>query len=345
MFTTCMKVLMLGTYDLDRQPKSLSIRDGLRKNGVHVDVVTDQSAWKYLKLAKALLTREYDVVFATGHFVLLLTKMLSRKPVLYDIFISAHDTLVLDRKKFKEGSLPAKLIFFMDKMTCRLADAVTIDTQAYADYFVEQYGLEEDKVHVLYLGAYDKRFHPQDAKHFKEFTVEYHGGFIPVHGTEYMIRAAQHTDAHFIMMGKGQEREEMVALAEELGVVIDFPGFVSDKKLAENIARSHVCLGMFGTTEKNPRTISNKVFEYMAMKKAFITGDTPATREILEDGKHCLLVEPGNPKAIAEAIEKLKDVKLRKNLEKNAHNYYQKNFTVDHTGKRAKEILHYTLRQ
>jgi glycosyltransferase involved in cell wall biosynthesis len=45
-----------------------------------------------------------------------------------------------------------------------------------------------------------------------------------------------------------------------------------------------------------------KLFEYMASKRPIVTTDLPAVREILNE-RNAVLVEPGNPEALAEGIE------------------------------------------
>lgn len=54
-----------------------------------------------------------------------------------------------------------------------------------------------------------------------------------------------------------------------------------------------------------------KLFEYMASKTPIVATDLPSTREILRDGENAVLVEPDDPKALAEGIERtLSDAEL-----------------------------------
>jgi glycosyltransferase involved in cell wall biosynthesis len=48
-----------------------------------------------------------------------------------------------------------------------------------------------------------------------------------------------------------------------------------------------------------------KVFEYMAAGVPIVASDLPSLREVLHDGKNALLVEPGDPGALAKAIATL----------------------------------------
>lgn len=62
-----------------------------------------------------------------------------------------------------------------------------------------------------------------------------------------------------------------------------------------------------------------KLFEYMAAGVAMVASDLPSIREVLRHGENAWLVEPGNPKALAEGIcAVLSDPDLAQRLGKNA---------------------------
>lgn len=48
-----------------------------------------------------------------------------------------------------------------------------------------------------------------------------------------------------------------------------------------------------------------KLFEYMASRVPIVATDLPTIREVLRHGENTWLVEPGNPKALAEGIQRL----------------------------------------
>ena len=80
-----------------------------------------------------------------------------------------------------------------------------------------------------------------------------------------------------------------------------------------------------------------KLFEYMASKRPIVASDLPSIREILNE-ESAILVEPGNPKALAEGIKKvLQDEELAKKLAENAHRDVQQ-YSWE---KRAEKILEF----
>ena len=48
-----------------------------------------------------------------------------------------------------------------------------------------------------------------------------------------------------------------------------------------------------------------KLFEYLAAGRAVIASDLPALREVLTDDVNAVLVEPGQPRSLAGAIDAL----------------------------------------
>jgi len=50
-----------------------------------------------------------------------------------------------------------------------------------------------------------------------------------------------------------------------------------------------------------------KIFEYMTSGRPIVASDLPSIRDIVQDGETALLVEPDNPKALAEGIEMILD--------------------------------------
>jgi glycosyltransferase involved in cell wall biosynthesis len=80
-----------------------------------------------------------------------------------------------------------------------------------------------------------------------------------------------------------------------------------------------------------------KLFEYMASKRPIVASDLPSIREILNE-ENAVLVEPGNPKALAEGIKRvLNDKKFAYKLSENAYKDVQQYDWV----KRAEKIIEF----
>jgi glycosyltransferase involved in cell wall biosynthesis len=339
-----MNVCYWGTYDRD-YPRNRILMEGLRREGVDVreihfplwgassekvrrarggwlsPALLARWAWAYLRLAAGfLMAPKPDFLFVgySGHFDVFPAWCLSRirgVPLVFDAFLSLYDSLVLDRGSLREGSFKARLLAWIDRSSCGLADRVLLDTEAHVRFFCEQFGLPREKFWVLPIGADDTIFRPAPlrARNGHPLTILHFGRYIPLHGLETVVRAAalmerSDTPCRFLLVGDGEERPKIEALARELGIrSIEFRDAQAPQLLAQTLLESDVCLGIFGTSQKASRVVPNKVYEAMAVGRPIVTGDSPAAREVLKDGIDCVFCERGNPASLAEAIRRIQD--------------------------------------
>ena len=92
-----------------------------------------------------------------------------------------------------------------------------------------------------------------------------------------------------------------------LGSRIRLEGFVAPAELDRyrREATQFVIPNLAGSHTSERYTSPLKLFEAMATNRPIIASDLPSLREILSHEHNALLVEPGNPAAIAEAITRL----------------------------------------
>lgn len=258
-----------------------------------------------------------DAVLVTfpGHYIMPLAWLLTRfprKPLLFDAFISQYDTLVQDRKLVHETSPNALALWWIDRMACKLADCVFLDTEQHKRYFVETFSIRPEKISIVPIGAKEDVFTPAtpQSKH-NPFQVVFHGSFIPLQGISTILDAAkllEKEDIQFTIIGRGQTYNEEYAYAQSLGLTnVTFTGNLPMEEVAVKVQDADVCLGIFGTTDKASRVIPHKAYEILASAKPLITGDTPAARAYFTDQKNALLSAPGDPKSLVEKILLLRE--------------------------------------
>jgi len=338
-------VCFFGRYDNLYSRNRILIK-GLQENGIEViECRTDlKGLTKYFDLIKKhwKIRKQYDVLFVAfpGWHSVVLSKFLTRKPVIFDAFVSVYDSTVFDRKNTKQGSLKAKYFWLMDKWACKLADKVILDTNEHIKYFVEEFGLKKEKFSRLWVGSSSDIFLPLEVKKKSDkFIVHYHGNVIPLQGVKYILQSAklleQYNDIQFNLIGSRVKKW----YKKENCTNVNFIENVLYEKLSEYIGQSDICLGIFGDTNKTQRVIPNKVYEYVACKKPVITADTPAIRELFTD-EDLLLIPTANPKILVQAILQLKRNKeLRKKLSENSYNKFIQNVTPKILGRRLTEII------
>ena len=265
-----------------------------------------------------------DVVVAGfyGQPLALALSRLQRKPVILDAFVSTYDTLCEDRRRFRPDSLAGRLAFWLDAAGCRVARRVLTDTAANAAYFRGTFGLPGDKLAPIYVGCDESLFFPRPpVAHREGCEVFYYGAFLPLHGVDVILRAAEllkwHPAIHFTVGGAGPGLRQMQQLATDLALSnVDFTGWIPIDRLPEYIAAADICLGgHFSKLPKASRVIATKTFQFVAMGKPTVLGDNAATRELFVPGKDVLAVPMGDPSALANAVQALaEDVTLRSRI-------------------------------
>ncbi len=334
-------VMVWGTYDTGK-PRVRIMLAALRRayaslREVHVavwDGVEDKSqerglrrrlalAWRWLRSYPGLLYRfvrspRPDVV-VVGYLgtidVLVLWPWARLKgvPIVWDAFLSLHDTVVHDRRMVGSCHPAALALYALEWLACRAADCVVLDTDAHAALFERSFGLPRSRLASVMVGVEDDAFtRPAAAASSTRGdadppTVLFYGQFIPLHGVETIVEAATLLrDAHvrWVLVGTGQEAASVDERLRARGLAnVERHAWVRYGDLATWIAHADVCLGIFGTSGKAARVIPNKVFQVLAAGRPLVTRDSPAMRELVGDDREGVaLIPAGDALALADAV-------------------------------------------
>ena len=172
------RVLVAGTFDPDFR-RNRVVMTLLERTGFEVEVV-QRTLWGTERVALVnaskgkLVTRALRVypsllwatlrakrpdvllVLYPGYIDMPLLSAVARSrrvPVVFDTFISLHDTVVGDRALRSPTSLLGRATRLADRIACRRADVVIADTPPDADYFAGLADVPRDRFRVLWLGA------------------------------------------------------------------------------------------------------------------------------------------------------------------------------------------------
>lgn len=332
-----MKICYFGIYDPE-YPRNKELIKGLKENGVEliecrVDPKEKNKYWKLFGKRGEIRNCDLTIVGFPGHTVMPLAKLICKKPIIFDAFLSLYDSMVFDRKVCSPRSFKALKYRFLDWLSCLLADKILLDTQEHINYFVKTFGIRQDKFLRVFLSCDDAVFYPREGDGKSDgFLVHFHGKYLPAQGVEYIIEAAkllEKEEIRFHLIGRGQKYKEAVALSQKLALKnISFTGFVPKEEIIKFIAQADVCLGIFGKSPKAGRAIANKVYEIIAMKKPLITADTLAVRELFVNGENCLLCNTADSKDLAQKILMLKNnPDLRNKIAENGYELYKQKLT------------------
>lgn len=347
-----MTVCYFGIYRSSYTRNRVLIQ-GLRENSVEViECNINNKFGKYFILAKRYwkIRKQCDaiVVGFPGHSVMPLAWLLARltgKKIVFDVFVSMYDSIILDREKYSRYSVFALKYWLMDWLSCKLADLIVSEVDEYSKYFVKTFGIKYDKFRRIFVGSDDKILYPRERKHpNKEFLIHFHGTYLSIQGIPYIIKAAKILEKENIkikMIGKLETYTEAMDLVKELNLNnVEFIDFMPYEKLAEYMAQADICLGMFGHAPKAKRCGAFKVVEALAMKRAMITADTPPMRELLTDRVNCLLCKLADEHDLAEKILELKnDPELRNKVAENGYQLFKQKLTPRIQGRELMQIV------
>lgn len=344
-----MTVCYFGIYDPNYTRNRIFIK-GLKQNGVQVIecATKEKGIKKYFDLIKKhkKIKGKYDcmIVGFPGQQCVILARFLTSKPIFFNALVSLYDSLVGDRKTVKKGGLKALYFWVLDWLACRFSTLVILDTETHADFFAKNFHLPKKKFACVLIGSDDDFVKPLENIKDEKFTVYFQGFFNPLQGVKYIIEAASilsNEKIVFNIIGKGQNYEKLKKQASDLQICnINFIDPVPYDKLKEYMSKAHICLGIFGETDKAARVIPNKVYDALASKMPIITSDTLAIKELLKDREDVLFCRRSDPKDLADKILLLKnDDLLRNRIAENGYSLFLNELRPVLIGKKLLSVL------
>ena len=131
------------------------------------------------------------------------------------------------------------------------------------------------------------------------------GRLAPVKGLRVLVEAfgrvlATHPSARLTLIGDGPDRATLEALAAPLGGAVRFTGYLSQQAVADALAGCDLFV-LPSFAEGVPVVL----MEAMASARPVVATRITGVPELVEDGTSGLLVPPGDPEALADAIATL----------------------------------------
>jgi glycosyltransferase involved in cell wall biosynthesis len=306
------RALYFGTYDRGH-PRNVNAIAALRATGV--EIIERQASIRgrgtrgtlsVLRAETRLMAprrRDFDVVIVgyPGHFdVPRARRVAGRAPLVFDAVLSLEDEL--------DRSAAATVLRAVDYRALRLPDLVVCGTEAEATYL---HSMGARRTEAVFLGA--------DEELFSETWAP-----------TYPFSALQFADASSEIV------EAAAVLAPDVPVrLVGRDQFARDE-LGLTVAHAGIVLGSF----RESRAIPPVVFEALATGAPVITADTGAARELLTDDESALLVAPGDPAELADALRRLGgDEKLRARIAANGRAVYGERASRRVLGERWRALL------
>jgi glycosyltransferase involved in cell wall biosynthesis len=285
-------VLEFGTMKTGAFPEPLtfSVRAlrALRKRAADFDLVHDNQVLAYGMLGLARLG--LPLVTSIHH----------------PISVDRRIELASSRGWAKVGKWRWYSFVRMQGRVARRVGPVLTASQASRADICRDFGVDPDNVHVIPLGVDTRLFHPREQPRVPGRIVAVASADSPLKGVSTLLQAfakiTVEREGQLIVVGKpaaGGPTEKLVSdLA--LGDRVRFVHGISDTDLAELAASAEIAV-----VPSLYEGFSLPAVEHMASGTPLIASRTGALPEVTGDA--AVLVEPGNPEALAAALRDLLD--------------------------------------
>jgi glycosyltransferase involved in cell wall biosynthesis len=220
--------------------------------------------------------------------------------------------------RFPNGSrVVRRALMLFERATYALADHVVATNESYRETAMRRGNVPADRVTVVRTGPDPERLRKGTPvaswRHGRRYLGAYLGVMGPQDGVDLALRAAAaivrsgRDDVHFVFIGTGDSYDELVSLADQLGISdrVTFTGRAPDETVFEVFSTADVGLSPDPLNPLNDVSTMNKTMEYMAFELPVVAFDLKETR--VSAGPAAVYVPPNDTDAFARAIVELLD--------------------------------------
>lgn len=236
----------------------------------------------------------------------------------------------------------------------RKANQIVVVTPAFREHLIREWLVPPQKISIVENGVETQLFSPSNSdpglrKSLDDegkFIVSYIGTLGLAHGLETLVTAAESLqqtapNVLFMLLGEGADRERILAMTNSKHLSnIRFVPQQQREKIPAYISASDACLVLLKKSSVFETVIPTKMLEFMSCGRPVILAVNGQAREILERSRSGLYVEPENPAALCDAIQKLQQQELlREALGRNGREYIVQNLSRQRTATDYLDVL------
>jgi glycosyltransferase involved in cell wall biosynthesis len=255
------------------------------------------------------------------HIAGLIVSRLRHVPLVLEVRDLWPDYL-LDMGVVKEGSFAARALFALERYLLRSADHVVVVTESFRERIVAK-GVARERITVVPNGVDLEQYAPStepppipELAANGHFRVGYLGTFGAGQALQTVIDAGvllrdTDPDVRIVIAGDGLERDRLeahVAATGATNVIVHRP--IAKEQTRAFYNSCDVCLVPLAPLAVFHDTIPSKIFEVMACERPVVAGVRGEGRRIVADSGGGVAIEPGDARALADAIRTMKATPL-----------------------------------
>lgn len=227
------------------------------------------------------------------------------------VILEVNAPLVPEQEAFRQLVL-SDIAKQIENEVMRGADALACVSSAVGLYAMAR-GAAQSAVHVISNAVDNDRFHPNISPDTRlllsnRFVIGFTGSLKKWHGIDTLLEAfrlvrMEMPNAHLLVVGDGPKRGWAEGFLQGAGLTdaATLTGWVDHGRLPALIATMDVATAPYPANDDfyfSPL----KLFEYLAVGTPVTASDIGQIAEIVRHGESGLLLEPGNPKALADGL-------------------------------------------
>ncbi|MFK7747161.1 MAG: glycosyltransferase family 4 protein [Kordia sp.] len=250
---------------------------------------------------------------------------------------SAIDTGVLKNK------IIIKFAYWFEKFMYKRARLINVLTPAFRDKLIKDKNVPAEKI-IFIPNAADFTLAEEiqkdfDAPAFKKelglqdkFVITYVGAHGVANHLIQLVDAAEHlreTNVVFQLIGSGMQKEMLQSevAKRNLQAQVIFRDPVSKREVFKYILSSDMGASVLKRIDTFKTIYSNKTFDYMSCKKPILLAIEGISKDLIEEAKCGICVEPENAKDIAaKIIEAINSDNMFDKMGDNGYFYAKENF-------------------
>ena len=304
--------------------------------------------------------RGMDLLYAQGAVVvgfcsLIVGKLLKKPVVIKFVGDVAWEQAVNTAKTTKlleefltqpEGGFYIKLIMRIQRFVFHQADKVITPSHYLKNLLVKFYQVSSSKIEVVYNAVELAEVKAAGKKCGQPMVITI-GRLVPWKGIDELITLVpelneKYHDFKLVVVGDGPEYERLRKLCRDTGVESDviFTGRLGHEQTLALLKRSDVFI-LNSRYEGLPHT----VIEAMVYKCPVIATGLEGTREVIEDGRNGITIEPGDTQQLSEKLVfLLENAPARQKMITEAYETVIRKFTWESTLGQLEQSLGLTVR-
>ena len=210
-----------------------------------------------------------------------------------------------------------RLSEWLESFLYRQANMVMVNSPG----FIEHVGVRgARRVELVPNGTDTSMFNPEEDGEKFRHTHKLEGKFIALYAGAHgmsndlgvILEAAnllrERKDISFVLLGDGKEKPALEAKAIELNLeTVRFIPPIPKIEMPSALAAADACIAILKPIEMYKTTYPNKVFDYMAAGRPVVLAIDGVIRQVIEQARGGIPVQPGDPVALADAVRTLAD--------------------------------------